>query len=313
MSSKIEVSREKLDLILTYGCETTEASDAWNSLRTELDAPVVERQPSCPKCNDTGEVDSGGIQPWSEGINIACDCRATPVVERQPDHPPHPHGYTQNLVREEFEEWAAKEAEIRGIGETIGLMLDEHHDRYSMIWTQTAWMAWQASRSELQATIAQLRQHKNDYMEAAEEARKALTAEIERLKAGQGEPVRYECWYQGAWLQVQPVDVADREKEGWKIRKLYASQPTPTSSELVRLLTRARIYARGEFRDEIDACLSGQPAPVSVVLPESVETIFDEQNIKQKRKGLDPLTMQQKLLIGIGFMACIDKVKELNQ
>lgn len=52
-------------------------------------------------------------------------------------------------MREEFEEWAADEAEVRGVGVLLGLMQDEHHDRYSMIWTQTAWMAWQASRAAL--------------------------------------------------------------------------------------------------------------------------------------------------------------------
>lgn len=52
-------------------------------------------------------------------------------------------------MRDDFEEWAAGEAEIRGVGELIGLLKDEHHDRYSMIWTQTAWMAWQASRAAL--------------------------------------------------------------------------------------------------------------------------------------------------------------------
>jgi len=41
-------------------------------------APVVERQPVCSKCNDTGEVDSGGVQPWGEGINVTCDCQLSP-------------------------------------------------------------------------------------------------------------------------------------------------------------------------------------------------------------------------------------------
>ena len=30
---------------------------------------------ACPKCNGTGEADSGGVQPWGEGINIPCDCK----------------------------------------------------------------------------------------------------------------------------------------------------------------------------------------------------------------------------------------------
>lgn len=81
----------------------------------------------------------------------------TPAVERQgPAHPPHPYGYVQNPVREDFEQWAAEESEVRGVGETIGLSTDEHHDRYSMIWTQTSWMAWQACSAALQSTIAQL-------------------------------------------------------------------------------------------------------------------------------------------------------------
>ncbi|WP_460091150.1 hypothetical protein [Pseudomonas sp. S2_E02] len=54
-----------------------------------------------------------------------------------------------NKMRDEFEEWAAEEAEVRGVGTLLGLMKDEHHDRYSMIWTQTAWVAWQASRAAL--------------------------------------------------------------------------------------------------------------------------------------------------------------------
>lgn len=54
-----------------------------------------------------------------------------------------------NQMRDEFEEWAAEEAEVRGVGTLLGLMKDEHHDRYSMIWTQTAWVAWQASRESL--------------------------------------------------------------------------------------------------------------------------------------------------------------------
>ncbi|HHL0138531.1 TPA: hypothetical protein ACQZLU_001049 [Klebsiella pneumoniae] len=33
----------------------------------------------CPKCNDTGLADSGGVQPWGEPILIECDCRAEPA------------------------------------------------------------------------------------------------------------------------------------------------------------------------------------------------------------------------------------------
>ena len=58
-------------------------------------------------------------------------------------------------MREEFEAWASEEAEVRGVGELIGLLKDEHHDRYAMIWTQTAWVAWQASRTALVVELPQ--------------------------------------------------------------------------------------------------------------------------------------------------------------
>lgn len=58
-----------------------------------------------------------------------------------------------NQIRDEFEEWAAEEAEVRGVGTLLGLMKDEHHDRYSMIWTQTAWLAWQASRGAVMVEL----------------------------------------------------------------------------------------------------------------------------------------------------------------
>ncbi|MNS87112.1 hypothetical protein D3C72_1210420 [compost metagenome] len=68
--------------------------------------------------------------------------------------------------------------------------------------------------------------------------------------------------------------------------------------DMVRLLTRARIYARGEFRDEIDACLVGKTALVAVVLPErECEDCFQNDQSEQ----------------AIGFNRAIDKVKELNQ
>jgi len=41
----------------------------------------------------------------------------------------------------------------------------------------------------------------------------------------------------------------------FEVEWLYTSPPAPVADDMVRLLTRARIYARGEFRDEIDACL----------------------------------------------------------
>ncbi|EOW3239094.1 hypothetical protein AAIG28_08650 [Citrobacter freundii] len=44
-----------------------------------IDEAIAERNAKpvpCPKCNDTGMADSGGVQPWGEPILIECDCRA---------------------------------------------------------------------------------------------------------------------------------------------------------------------------------------------------------------------------------------------
>lgn len=74
------ITRERLEQALVnptkitfnYG-ETLElARIALASLEAE---PVA-----CPKCNDTGMADSGGVQPWGEPISIPCDCTAQPAL-----------------------------------------------------------------------------------------------------------------------------------------------------------------------------------------------------------------------------------------
>ena len=97
-----------------------------------------------------------------------------------------------------------------------------------------------------------------------------LCAEIERLKGGQGEPVAWQYMTHPTWdKEPWPTKWDDCTKEAhddyvraplvadweYRTRKLYASQPAPVSSELVQLLERAKVYARGPFLDEINACL----------------------------------------------------------
>lgn len=74
------ITRERLEQALVnptkitfnYG-ETLElARIALASLEVE---PVA-----CPKCNDTGMADSGGVQPWGEPISVPCDCTAQPAL-----------------------------------------------------------------------------------------------------------------------------------------------------------------------------------------------------------------------------------------
>lgn len=46
----------------------------------------LEAEPvACPKCNDTGMADSGGVQPWGEPISVPCDCAAPPAPVSVPD------------------------------------------------------------------------------------------------------------------------------------------------------------------------------------------------------------------------------------
>ena len=45
--------------------------------------PAPVQEPVCHICKGTGEMDSGGTQPWGEAINIPCECTAPPVAQRQ--------------------------------------------------------------------------------------------------------------------------------------------------------------------------------------------------------------------------------------
>lgn len=36
---------------------------------------LAQQERACQKCNGTGEMDSGGTQPWGEQILIECDCK----------------------------------------------------------------------------------------------------------------------------------------------------------------------------------------------------------------------------------------------
>lgn len=89
--------------------------------------------------------------------------------------------------------------------------------------------------------------------------------EIERLKGGQGEAVGIvrvtkqddRTCYEG--IMLAPAILEGAVENG---TKLYISQPAPVSvsvsamsDEMIQLLQRASVYARGEFLAEINACL----------------------------------------------------------
>ncbi|WP_033782063.1 hypothetical protein [Pantoea sp. 9140] len=50
--------------------------DEYDIQAYEIALPILEQQErGCTKCNGTGEMDSGGTQPWGEQILIECDCK----------------------------------------------------------------------------------------------------------------------------------------------------------------------------------------------------------------------------------------------
>lgn len=52
-------------------------------MRAALTAALAQQPAACPKCDGTGEADSGGIHPWGAPATIPCDCQQ-PAAEAQP-------------------------------------------------------------------------------------------------------------------------------------------------------------------------------------------------------------------------------------
>lgn len=77
------ISRYTKAMVARLEFKEAATPDAVLALLDELEAKdkriaeLEQRQQikPCPKCNDTGMVDSGGTQPWGEPIEIECDCR----------------------------------------------------------------------------------------------------------------------------------------------------------------------------------------------------------------------------------------------
>lgn len=157
------------------------------------------------------------------------------LVQLAEAYPPHPYGYTQNFMREEFERWAAEESEVRGVGETIGLSTDEHHDRYSMIWTQTSWMAWQASQASMQSTIAQLQER------------------VAEMESGRGDVIHQVRTHgSDVWEDIsgESLEMCQCQPEEYEIRKLYTAPPAPVAVALPDDW-QDRLFAEMERRFEL--------------------------------------------------------------
>ena len=48
---------------------------AETALRAALTTALAQQPAACPKCDGTGEADSGGIHPWGAPATIPCDCQ----------------------------------------------------------------------------------------------------------------------------------------------------------------------------------------------------------------------------------------------
>ena len=80
VSLMLSVERELLERIARPQLkprDETVRRRAITDLRALLDGSI------CQKCKGSGEIDSGGVYPWGEGINIPCDCN--PAAQQQGD------------------------------------------------------------------------------------------------------------------------------------------------------------------------------------------------------------------------------------
>ena len=91
-------------------------ADAVKVIDSAIAAFGVESAP-CPKCNDTGMADSGGVQPWGEPISIECDCRAAMLqsgnhTEQHLDMVEHSGDANENVdCRLPFDQWLSQQNE----------------------------------------------------------------------------------------------------------------------------------------------------------------------------------------------------------
>lgn len=130
--------------------------------------------------------------------------------------------------------------------------------RHSIEWARdqaslcdnSAWLQWKGASDRCEALAAELAtaksrnadltQHKTDYMEAAEQTRKALEAELATLKAGAGEPFAYIGDYSACGGSLSLVQ-GDNDDRMCKVIPVYERPPAaPDVSGLVSALELAR-------------------------------------------------------------------------
>ncbi|WP_447846538.1 hypothetical protein ACFZNQ_15940 [Pseudomonas aeruginosa] len=145
-------------------------------------AALAQPSPKCVKCGGTGEADSGGVHPWGEPVLIPCDCETEQAEAERPEVAEVAF-VLRNIGAMDAEDIDGdnvdlrfEDAEGRDTGCDVSIVeyaekaadLFEQHDRIV---------------GALRAVITQLRQHKNDYMDAGQETYRALQNEIREREA----------------------------------------------------------------------------------------------------------------------------------
>ncbi|HCF4362586.1 TPA: hypothetical protein NIE75_005297 [Pseudomonas aeruginosa] len=140
----------------------------------DLRAALAQPSPKCATCGDTGQIVVSGphycgqFQP-PEYETEPCDMCAQPspaqAEQAEAERPPQPERYTADVFHPERPYYMAQTSVVRASD------FDEFATQYERI------------VGALRAVIAQLRQHKNDYMDSGQETYRALQNEIREREA----------------------------------------------------------------------------------------------------------------------------------
>ncbi|MFR6728023.1 hypothetical protein [Pseudomonas aeruginosa] len=258
----------------------------WPSYKREA---LTQPSPKCVKCGGTGEADSGGVHPWGEPILIPCDCETEKAEAERPE-----------VVAVRYEDGTILPAEECGIALEVcakvqtPLMTVAQHERIV---------------GELRAVIAQLRQHKNDYMDAGQETYRALQNEIREREAeiarldGLVSVRTAERDAALARVEQQERTIAGMNEAHAKLADLYEAAQTqhsvPVAREQLERLVRildAHNYAKDA--EALMALLAAAPAQAQHSVPEGWKPVPIEPllNMMSDKDHDTRITAERQLL-----------------
>ncbi|WP_271965940.1 hypothetical protein [Pseudomonas aeruginosa] len=202
-------------------------------------AALAQPSPKCATCNGTGLIDDGEITcseggiPYENGpvkcVKDCPDCKAQPspaqaeqAEAERPEVVAWRYGFSGGIVSDKacLDEWKSG-------GEYQSLMTVAQHERIVGV---------------LRAKIAQLRQHKNDYMDSGQETYRALQNEIREREA---EIARLDGLVSGR--------TAERDAALAEVERLRESKGDPVGSleKCMKVM-----YERDEHAKRLEAALA---------------------------------------------------------